>query len=46
LKTRCHCVQLHQCVAGLSLSPRLRALRDLHPSGKAIGEPTVRQNRK
>ena len=25
---RCHCVQLHQCVSGLSLSPRLRAVRD------------------
>jgi len=23
----CRCVQLHQCVGGLSLSPRLRALR-------------------
>src|SRR5579863_5936954 len=23
----CHCVHLHQCVTGLSLSPRLRALR-------------------
>jgi MerR family transcriptional regulator, redox-sensitive transcriptional activator SoxR len=25
---RCRCVQLHQCVTGLALSPRLRALRD------------------
>ncbi|MHB8500120.1 MAG: MerR family transcriptional regulator [Candidatus Acidiferrales bacterium] len=25
---RCRCIQLHQCVAALSLSPRLRALRD------------------
>jgi MerR family redox-sensitive transcriptional activator SoxR len=25
---RCRCVQLHQCVTGLSLSPRLRALRN------------------
>jgi len=24
---RCHCVHLHQCVTGLSLSPRLAALR-------------------
>jgi MerR family redox-sensitive transcriptional activator SoxR len=24
----CHCVQLHQCVTGLSLSPRLAALRN------------------
>jgi MerR family redox-sensitive transcriptional activator SoxR len=24
----CRCVQLHQCVRGLSLSPRLRALRE------------------
>lgn len=27
LQTCCRCVQLHQCVSGLSLSPRLRALR-------------------
>jgi DNA-binding transcriptional MerR regulator len=24
----CHCVHLHQCVTGLSLSPRLRAVRN------------------
>jgi hypothetical protein len=24
----CHCVHLHQCVTGLSLSPRLRVLRN------------------
>ena len=24
---RCRCIQLHECVTGLSLSPRLRALR-------------------
>jgi MerR family transcriptional regulator, redox-sensitive transcriptional activator SoxR len=24
---RCRCIELHQCVSGLSLSPRLRALR-------------------
>jgi len=28
----CHCVELHQCVTGLSLSPRLAALRS--PRGK------------
>ena len=27
LQSRCHCIELHQCVSGLSLSPRLRALR-------------------
>jgi MerR family redox-sensitive transcriptional activator SoxR len=34
---RCRCVQLHQCVSGLSLSPRLRALRRSRqaPSTKA-----------
>ncbi|HMD38327.1 MAG TPA: MerR family transcriptional regulator [Candidatus Acidoferrum sp.] len=25
---RCRCIQLHQCVTGLSLSPRLRAVRN------------------
>jgi MerR family redox-sensitive transcriptional activator SoxR len=43
LQTCCHCVQLHQCVAGLSLSPRLRALRDLHPSGKAAERAAIRR---
>lgn len=28
LQSCCHCVELHQCVSGLSLSPRLRALRN------------------
>lgn len=46
LQTRCHCVQLHQCVAGLSLSPGLRALRDLHPNGKAAGKAPICQNTK
>ncbi|HXL22366.1 MAG TPA: MerR family transcriptional regulator [Candidatus Dormibacteraeota bacterium] len=31
---RCRCVQLHQCVSGLSLSPRLRALRDTPPAAR------------
>jgi MerR family redox-sensitive transcriptional activator SoxR len=30
----CRCVQLHQCVSGLSLSPRLRALRDTPPPAR------------
>jgi MerR family redox-sensitive transcriptional activator SoxR len=27
----CRCVQLHQCISGLSLSPRLRAIRQASP---------------
>ena len=30
----CRCVQLHQCVSGLSLSPRLRALRHTPPAAR------------
>jgi MerR family transcriptional regulator, redox-sensitive transcriptional activator SoxR len=32
----CQCIQLHQCVDGLSLSPRLRALRKAPPKGPKL----------
>lgn len=31
LQSCCTCIQLHQCVAGLSLSPRLRSLQASRP---------------
>lgn len=35
---RCRCVRLHQCVSGLSLSPRLRAL------GRSRHAPSLRRS--
>ena len=32
---RCQCVHLHQCVTGLSLSPRLRAVRNSRKSRRS-----------
>jgi MerR family redox-sensitive transcriptional activator SoxR len=38
----CHCVQLHQCVTGLSLSPRLLAIRNSRGrSPKRVTRTTV-----
>jgi MerR family redox-sensitive transcriptional activator SoxR len=43
----CRCVQLHQCVAALSLSPRLAALRNTrHSSVLPIFASPRRRNRK
>ena len=39
----CHCVQLHQCVTGLSLSPRLRALRVSRPQTRKPAADSLRR---
>jgi MerR family transcriptional regulator, redox-sensitive transcriptional activator SoxR len=38
---RCRCMQLHQCVSALSLSPRLRALRNRNVQRSLSSKPRL-----
>ena len=43
LQSCCHCVELHQCVSGLSLSPRLRTLRNSRTQLESSGPSSSRR---